>query len=182
MKLFVSLGRVAFTFLGGSALLCLQISISEAAARDTKKWGIGVGSLVTATSGAFPLSSVLGYSVSRNLGRHLRLTFGYGALDATGKNFDLDIKTYGLNLKYFPFAWNFAPFLEFSGSYLRGSITGSGTISALSATSSGVGYGAGAGLDWQTEVGLNLGFGYKYLFAPNVQASTAPGIHVGWYF
>ena len=182
MNITLKLGMRPLFLVTFIAAQCLMIPTSESRARDTKRWGIGVGTLVTTTAGEFPLSSVLGYHVSRNLGSHLRLSFGYGALEATGSNFDLDIRTYGLNLKWFPFASNFAPFFESSASYLSGAIVGSGTVSALNASSSGFGYGVGAGFDWQTEVGLNLGFSYKYLFAPSVRSQTAPGVHVGWFF
>lgn len=149
---------------------------ASAGSRASKKIGIGIG-LITE-----PFPSLLGYNLSYNLSDKFRLTGGYGSVSATGTGFSLDVKTWGMNLKYFPLSWNFAPFLEGGASSVSGTITGTGTVSGLSVASTGVFYSAGCGIDWQTGIGFNLGLSYKFLFGKNSGNVAAPGLHLGWYF
>jgi hypothetical protein len=158
-------------------LTCLTpLPDASAGPRAAKKLGIGIG-LITE-----PFPSLLGYTLAYNLGDHFRLTGGYGSVSASGTNFSVDVKTYGLNLKYFPLSWSFAPFLEAGASSISGTVTGSGTVSGLSLASTGLFYSAGGGLDWQTGIGFNLGLSYKVLFGKNASSVAAPGFHLGWYF
>jgi hypothetical protein len=103
-------------------------------------------------------------------------------VSVTGSNFNLDVRSFGANLKYFPLDWNFAPFLEGGASSSSGSVSGSGTVIGLSMPTTGVYYSAGAGLDWQTTLGLNFGISYKFLFGSNANNFAAPGFYLGWFF
>ena len=102
--------RVSTPVLSWIALLTVlttpAASDAAASSRSSKRIGVGIG-LITE-----PFPSLLGYTLAYNLSNKFRVTGGYGSVSATGSNFNLDVKTYGLNLKYFPLDWNFAPFFE----------------------------------------------------------------------
>jgi hypothetical protein len=172
--------RVSTPVLSWIALLTVltTVAASDAAAssRSSKRIGVGIG-LITE-----PFPSLLGYTLAYNLSNKFRVTGGYGSVSATGSNFNLDVKTYGLNLKYFPLDWNFAPFFEGGASSVSGNVTGTGTVSGLSIASTGIFYSAGCGLDWQTGIGFNIGLSYKLLFGKNADNVAAPGFHLGWFF
>ncbi len=158
------------------ALALLSTPVAVAGSRDSKKIGVGIGLFNE------PFLSLMGYNLAYNLHNKLRLTAGYGSVSITGSNFTLEVQSIGGNLRYFPFDWNFAPFLEGGASSSSGKVSGSGTVSGLSMPTTGVFYSVGAGLDWQTTLGLNLGLSYKMLFGSNANHFAAPGFHLGWFF
>ena len=160
-----------------------EVQVDSVSSRGKKSLGFGVG-LITE-----PVPSLLGFTVAYNFSEHFRLTGGYGSISASGTNslthtpYSFSLKTYGLDAKFFPLAWNFAPFISGGASLVSGSITGTGTISGLSSFSStGTFYDVGAGIDWQTNIGFNIGFEFKRVFGSTTNGVTLPGIYFGWFF
>ena len=160
-----------------------EVQVQKLSSRGKKAIGIGVG-LITE-----PVPSLLGFNLAYNFNEHFRLTAGYGSISSSGTNdvthlpYSFSLKTYGLDAKFFPLAWNFAPFISGGASLVTGSITGTGTISGLSSFSAtGTFYDLGAGIDWQTNFGFNIGFEFKKVFGSSIKSVGLPGVYFGWYF
>jgi hypothetical protein len=161
------------------AFIFLFITISEnanASSRGMKKIGLNVG-LITE-----PLPSLIGYGFAYNVSNKVRLGFGYGTISSSDSSFTINVKTVGLDAKYFITNSNLALFLCGGASHISGSISGSGSIAGLSLSKVGNFFTTGAGLDWQSDRGLNLGIEYKLLFGSGISGSGAPGGYIGWYF
>lgn len=167
------------TYWVAGLLLALQILIgtpeASASSRATKKIGLSVGILTE------PFPSVIGYNLSYNLAKFLRLGVGYGNISLTSTAYTVDVTTIAFDVKGFLLDWNFAPFLNLGYTNVSGTISGTGSASGLSVTSTGGALYYGAGIDWQTYLGFNLGFEYK-MFTKNSQTVGAPGLYLGWYF
>ena len=154
-------------------LSCLSPS-AEASLRDSNRIGVGFG-LITE-----PFPSVLGYTLDYNLNERFRLTVGYGTISVIGTDAVLDVTTYGLDAKYFLLPWTFTPFLSGGVSAVTGTVSGVGTTSGFSLSSTGSSFSAGVGIDWQMDWGLTLGFEYKTLFLS--ERVTAPGFYLAFHF
>ncbi len=154
----------------------LLASDSEASSRTSKKVGLSVGILTS------PAPTLIGYNLSYNLASRVRMTVGYGSVTASDPNFNVDLKTYGLDVKTFVTQSNVAPFVGASVSRVIGSVTGSGSVGGLSLTTGGTFYGPSVGFDWQAGIGFNFGIEYKYLMGEGISATGLPGVYFGWYF
>lgn len=158
-----------------AALVATSGTDANASARATKKVGLAIGFITE------PIPSLIGYSLSYNFNNRMRATVGYGAVSATGGTLNVDVTTLGFDLKYSLLDWNFAPFLSGGFTNVSGTVSGTGSTSGLSISSTGFAGTFGAGLDWQTYFGFNLGLAYKYVMASG-NAYGAPGLYIGWYF
>jgi hypothetical protein len=161
------------------ALVLIQSAIrlpeASASSRSVKKFGVGVG-LITE-----PFPSVIGYNVSYNLAQFLRLGVGYGSISASGAGYSFDVKTIAVDAKAFLLDWNLSPFVNLGFTNVSGTISGTGSASGLSLTSTGSSIYYGGGLDWQTNFGFNIGFDFKVMSIGG-QSLSAPGAYFGWYF
>jgi hypothetical protein len=156
--------------------ILLSTTPSEASSRASKKLGLSVGILTE------PVPSLIGYNLSYNLSNRFRIGLGYGSVSSTDPNFTVDVKTYGLDAKFFLTNSNVAPFVGGGASRVIGSITGSGSVGGLNLGAAGTFYAASVGLDWQAGLGFNFGVEYKYLMGSGITASGIPGVYFGWYF
>ena len=154
-------------------LSCLSPS-AEASLRDSKRIGIGLG-LITE-----PFPSLMGYTLDYNLNERIRLTAGYGAITFTGTDSVIDVKTYGLDAKYFLLPWTFTPFVSGGVSAVTGTVSGVGSTSGISLGTTGTSFSAGVGIDWQMDWGLTVGFEYKTLFLS--ERVSAPGFYFSFHF
>jgi len=159
--------------------LFLLITVSQqahASSRSVKKRGLSVG-LITE-----PVPSLIGYSFSYNVSNKLRLGLGYSSISSSDSYYTIDVKTLGLDAKYFITNSNLALFVGGGISHMSGTISGSGSIAGLSLLKVGSFFSTGVGLDWESDRGLNLGVDYKLLFGSSVSGAGVPGGYVGWYF
>jgi hypothetical protein len=158
-----------------SSLLCF--STSQASSRSVDKIGLSLG-LITE-----PAVSLLGYNLSYNLNNRLRVTAGYGSVSTSGAGNSIDVKTIGLNAKYFLLDWNFAPFVGAGVSTITGTVTGTDSVGGLSVSGTGTLYSALLGVDWQSGIGFLFGIDYALLFGNGIKnGSGVPGFYVGWVF
>jgi hypothetical protein len=148
---------------------------ASAASRATKKIGLSIGLLTE------PFPSVIGYSLSYNLFKQLRLTAGYGSISATGTGYTADLTTIAADAKLFVVDWNFAPFVSAGFSNVSGTITGTSTAGGTSLTQTGSAVVFGGGIDWQMDWGLNLGLEYKTASIGG-NSVAIPGFYFGFYF
>jgi hypothetical protein len=167
----------SFVLAGLLALVSLVASSeSHASSRSTKRIGLSVGIL------SEPAPTLIGYNLSYNISKRVRMTLGYGSVSATDPNFTVDVKTYGADLKVFLTDSNVSFFGGASASRVIGSVSGSGSVGGLSLSAGGTFYGPSVGLDWQAGLGFNFGVEYKYLMGSGITATGLPGVYFGWYF
>ena len=156
--------------------MCVTSSDAVASSRAAKRIGLSVGIL------SEPAPTLIGYNLSYNISKRVRMTLGYGSVSATDPSFTVDVKTYGLDVKTFVTQSNVAPFVGASVSRVIGSVSGSGSVGGLSLTTGGTLYGPSVGFDWQAGIGFNFGIEYKYLMGQGITATGLPGVYFGWYF
>ncbi len=160
-----------------SSILVSMVPSAQASSRSVDKIGLSLGLI------SEPAVSLLGYNLSYNLDNRLRVTAGYGSVSSSGSGFNIDVKTIGLNAKYFLVDWNFAPFVGAGASSISGTVTGTGDVGGLSVSGTGVLFSGLIGVDWQTSIGFLLGVEYALLFGKGIESGTGvPGFYFGWVF
>jgi hypothetical protein len=112
----------------------------------------------------------------------LRLTAGYGSINASATGFNVDVTTIGVDAKLFLLDWSFAPFVSGGFTSVSGTISGTGTTSGIALANTGTAASVGFGVDWQTWVGFNLGLEYKTILGSSLGITGLPGLYLGWYF
>jgi len=149
---------------------------ASAGTRSSKRIGLGLG-LITE-----PFPSVLGFNLAYNVMDQLRLTAGYGSINASATGFNVDVTTIGVDAKLFLLDWSFAPFVSGGFTSVSGTISGTGTTSGIALANTGTAASVGFGVDWQTWVGFNLGLEYKTILGSSLGITGLPGLYLGWYF
>jgi hypothetical protein len=160
-----------------SSILVSMVPSAQASSRSVDKIGLSLGLI------SEPAVSLLGYNLSYNLDNRLRVTAGYGSVSSSGSGFNIDVKTIGLNAKYFLLDWNFAPFVGAGASSISGTVNGTGDVGGIGVSGTGVLFSGLIGVDWQTSIGFLLGVEYALLFGKGIASGTGvPGFYFGWVF
>ena len=174
----VPMSKKIIPFLGAVLFFITLLGSPDANAgsRSNKKLGVGVG-LITE-----PFPSILGFNLAYNIMDQLRLTAGYGTINASATGFSVDVTSIGLDAKLFLLDWSFAPFVSGGVTTVTGTVSGTGTTSGISIANTGTAASVGFGVDWQTWIGFNFGLEYKTLLSSSLGSTGAPGLYLGWYF